>query len=246
MIKAVIVDDEKHSSETLIIELRRFCQDIDVIASFNDPREALDKIPGLEFDVLFLDIEMPWLNGFELLAALKDIDFEVVFVTAYDQFALQAFRVSALDYLLKPVQEEDIRKICSRILRYKNQLASSRIRHLLSCIEDMNSTMPTVILPTSEGMEFVKKQNIIRCKADSNYCYIFLDNGHSLFLSKTLKEVEEILHDNSFIRVHSSHLVNINHISKYLREDGGCLLMSDKSIVPISRLKRENIMKMLR
>jgi two-component system, LytTR family, response regulator len=245
MIKAILVDDERRSSETLEIELRRHCPDIEVVAIYDDPRIALQELPSKKFDILFLDIEMPWLNGFELLKQLEYIDFEVVFVTAYDQFAIQAFKVSALDYLLKPVQEEELKSLCKK-LKEKHQLQSSeRVDFLMERIKSMDSESSVIILPTSEGLEFIKKSNIIRCESSSNYCYIYLTEGKKLFLAKTLKDIEEIISDKSFVRVHLSHLINIRHLTKYANEDGGMLVMEDGSRVPMSRMKKNDIIKLI-
>jgi len=243
-IKAILVDDEKHSNETLRIELSRHCPEVEVIKDFTNSPLALDEIPHLEFELLFLDIDMPFLNGFELLRQLKNINFHVIFITAYDNYAIDAFKVSAVDYLLKPVQGKDLTKAVEKV-HNRNQPMTEESLSLLIHNLDRKNTHKRIVLPTSEGLEIVDSKDIIRCKADNNYSHVYLKNERHIFLSKSLKTMQKLLPDSHFIRVHQSHLVNSDCIKKYIKKDGGYLIMENNTEVPVSNSKRDNLLERL-
>jgi len=191
--KAILVDDEKHALETLEWELKQSKMDIEIVGKFDSSQEALIFLKKHTPDVLFLDIEMPFMNGFELLEALGQIDFEVIFTTAYDQFALNAFKVSALDYLLKPVDRSELEEA---LIKAKNADAGRATREQLQFLaQKLKGENNKVALPSFEGLEFVELEDIVRCKSDSNYTNIHLVNGDKILVSKTLKQIEE-LHTN--------------------------------------------------
>lgn len=247
MINAVIIDDESHAIKGLIYELEQNCPEVNVVANSTDPIEAIRLINELKPDLVFLDIEMPVMNGFELLQSLKDkIDFDVIFVTAYDQYAVKAFKFSAIDYLLKPVNGDELKNAIALLQKRKYSFNNDHLAALMTNIGKKNTALERVVLPTSQGLEFVEVKNIVRCESDSNYCRVFLKGGDQLFLAKTLKEIESILFDHGFYRIHNSHLISLLHVSRYNHTDGGEIEMSDGSQVPVSRSRKNEFLKRFR
>jgi two-component system, LytTR family, response regulator len=240
MIKTVILDDELHSTETLGFFLSKKCPEIELLKSYNDPVAAKEFLIATPIDLLILDIEMPRLNGFELLKALQPFDFEVIFLTAYNEFALKAFRYSAFDYFLKPLDEMELAASLNRLGAKKRDIQSEdRLKYLLEIMQPTEQKPKKIALPTMEGYEFVELNHIIRFESDSNYVKIFMDNKKSLVICKTLKDIEESLKESNFLRIHNSHLVNLDFVEKYLKTGGGALLTKDGYEVPISRLRKD-------
>ncbi|GAB3923675.1 LytR/AlgR family response regulator transcription factor [Larkinella terrae] len=238
MIKAVIIDDEAHCRETLSMQLEKYCPEIQVVAQFRSAPEGLRFLVEQAPDVLFLDVEMPVMNGFELLEQLTTIPFDVIFTTGYDSYAIKAIRFSALDYLLKPIDKDDLRKAVAKIKRPSEQQMAQQIELLLQKL-DTKKVLQKIALPTNQGFEMVPIEAIIRCEADNNYTHVILKTGKPLLVSRTLKEIEELLEGSSFLRVHQSHLINLNEILRYIRGEGGYVVMSDTSSVPVSRSRKE-------
>lgn len=246
MIRTVIIDDEPHATKSLEILLSEDCPQVQVIASFNHPAEALVFLRSNQIDLVFLDIDMPFMNGFELLNRLAPINFDIIFVTAYDQYAIKAFKFSAFDYLLKPVDEvELINSVRKLENKSKKSTQNSNFEHLLEVFKSGQTSVKRIALPTLEGFEFVEVEKIIRCESDSNYTKIFLQNLPMMLVSRTLKEIEEILSDLPFIRVHNSHIIAKNHVKKYVKADGGYILMIDNAEIPISRARKEEVINEL-
>ena len=238
MIKAVIVDDEKHSVATLAWKLEKFCQDVEIEAQYTDPVEALEYLKSTPPDILFLDIEMPRLNGFELLEELdQPHPFKVIFITAYDEFGIRAIKASALDYLLKPIQNQELK---AAIEKYKKKTKTE-------VIYSSQKDEPTgkIALATKESIEFVSPDEIILCNSDSNYTMVYLTGGRKKLISKTLKDVEQWLEPYNFFRAHLSHLVNLNHIKEYVRADGGYLVVTEGHSLPVARNRKEDLMRLI-
>ena len=243
MIKAILVDDEKHSLATLAWKLEKFCPDVEVVAQFNDPMEALQHLQKDPPDLLFLDIEMPRLNGFEVLEELgEELPFEVIFTTAYDEFGIRAVKVNALDYLLKPIQNQELKEA---IEKYKRK-SSKPVEVLFSNKKEEPTALPgRIALATKESIEFVTPDEIILCTSDSNYTMVYLTDGRKKLISRTLKDVEEWLEPYNFFRAHHSHLVNLRHIKEYVRADGGYLLLSNKMTLPVARNRKDELLKLM-
>jgi two-component system, LytTR family, response regulator len=245
-ITAILIDDELACTETLAIELKMYCPQVQVLASCNSAQEGLSKIVAMKPDLVFLDIEMPWMNGFELLQQLNQINFEVIFITAYDQFALRAFKFSAVDYLLKPIKKEDLIAAVNKVEQRKaKQLSTSHIEAMLNNISFLNRDFPSIAVPISEGIEFVPVDEILYCSSDNNYTYIHKVSGSPLLLSKTLKDVEGMLEHRHFIRIHQSYLVNPRHLRKYVRGQGGYVVMSDGKELPVARARKDDLLDSL-
>lgn len=243
MIKAILIDDERDALEMLEWQLRNHCPDITVAALCSDADAGMEAIRAHHPDLVFLDIEMPKKNGFELLEAFPDPPFNVIFTTAYDQFAIKAFKYAAFDFLLKPIDADDIRATVARYTRKQPGPDRAQIALLLRHLQPKQEAK--IPLPTQEGILFVDANTIVRCESSSNYCRIHFTNHTRLLIAKTLKEVEELLRDFRFYRVHHSHLINLQHIARYVKADGGYIEMSDGSSVAISRQKKEEFVALL-
>lgn len=244
MLKAVIIDDELSSCETLEWQLKEFCPDVEVVGVYRSPEIALKEVPKLKPDVVFLDIEMPHINGFEWLNKIENIDFDIIFTTAYDKYAIKALKYSALDYLLKPVEKSELKKAVekSKLSRFKT--SPEQITFLLEQIDTLKSSkkLRRIAVSTAESLTFLDLDEIICCESESNYTYLHLINGEKILISKTLKIIEDILDKDHFLRVSQSFLVNLIHIKKFVREDGGYLLLSNKMAITIAKNKKESLM----
>jgi two-component system LytT family response regulator len=197
-------------------------------------------------DVIFLDIQMPDGNGFKLLEDIGNINFDVIFTTAFDQYAIKAIKYSALDYLLKPIAPDDLKAAVDKVEKKKTgDDARTNINFLLENIKNKNTDFKKIVLSTSEGMSVVEIKNIIRCESDDCYTYFYMEDGKKVIVSKTLKEIEELLGEYNFLRPHRSHLINILHIKNYIKTDGGTVIMSDGCQVPVSRRKKDIILDII-
>ena len=244
-IKAVLIDDELSAIKMLNALLDRYCPDVDVVKCFQDPFLALDFLENHPMDMVFLDVEMPGMTGFELLERIKKPQFDTIFTTAYDQYALEAFKADAVDYLLKPVDEEELIKAVKKTLD-KKQIGQLEIDKIVSKINEHAEVNNFKIgLPFFDGVEFVPIGQIIYCEAENNYTQVVLTDGTKRVVSKTLKDIEKMIPHDFFFRVHNSYLINLNYVHKYMRNDGGYLIMSNGSRVKISRTKKEVLLTKL-
>lgn len=242
-LRAIIVDDESDAIKNLKWEIEQFCDGVEVCDTFTDPKEAISGINYLKPDCVFLDIEMPEMDGFQLLKNLSYKDFEIVFTTAYDQYALKAFKAEAIDYLLKPIDTDDLQNSVERVKeRKRNNGLGKNIKDLL----DSYTQKPNdrLALSFSGKIKFVEIDDIIYCKSNGSYTEIFFSNAKTEVVSKKIKEMEEATH-TSFFRVHHSYLVNLNYILEYIKTDGHYLLMKNGVTIPISRSKRNDLLKKL-
>ncbi|MES1214471.1 MAG: LytTR family DNA-binding domain-containing protein [Bacteroidota bacterium] len=246
MVKAIIVDDEPYCCEALATLLERYCPEVKVADICYSGQQAIAAIGDQQPQILFLDIEMPQMNGFELLEKLGTINFDLIFTTSYDQYAIKAIRFSALDYLLKPIDREELQAAVRKVILRSRQPVMEQIELLFRKLHQPVVPVSKIALPTMEGLQLIPVDSIISCISDSNYSVLLLKDKQKLIVSRTLKETEEILEDYSFLRVHNSSIVNLNEISKYIKGEGGYLIMSDGSIVDVSRSKKEALLKKLR
>jgi two-component system, LytTR family, response regulator len=244
MIKAIIIDDEIHCQETLSIMLKEFCPNVQITDQCRSAQKGLEAIKTHKPDLLFLDIEMPNMNGFEMLEHLNEISFAIIFTTSYDQYAIKAIRFSALDYLLKPIDPKDLVSAIHKVEKQKQIPPPEHFQLLLSHLKDKKS-FSKVAIPTAEGFELIPSAQVIRCEADDNYTHFYMKGGRSITACRTLKEIEEQLEDfPSFLRVHHSYIVNLEEVMKYVRGEGGYLVMSDNSTVNVSRSRKEALLKL--
>ena len=244
MIKAILVDDEAHCLGTLSILLKEYCPEVQIVDKCRSAKAALEAIGKLKPSLVFLDIEMPGMNGFELLEKFEEVRFAIIFTTSYDQYAIKAIRFSALDYLLKPIDPEELIVAVHKVQAQKQLPAAEQFQMLLSQVQHKEPGFKKIAVPTSEGFELIPAEQVMRCEADDNYTYLYLKNKNKIVACRTLKEIEEQLQDfDFFVRVHHSYLVNLNEVTKYIRGEGGYLVMSDGATVNVSRRRKDSLMK---
>lgn len=242
MIRCVLIDDESNSLEVMEWLLKKYCPQVQIEAMCQAATEGIEAINKYKPDLVFLDIEMPHMNGFDMLEQFEKLFFDVVFCTAYDQFAIKAFKYSALNYLLKPIDPEDLKETIRRVEEKKAVPAKEQIDLLLQHLrQTATPAVQRVALTTSDGMLFVSTADILYCEAESNYTTVVLKNK-KILVSKTLKEIDEALSGPDFYRIHHSFLINLSHVQKFIRGDGGYIMMSDGKSVSISRSKRQEFM----
>ena len=244
--KAVIIDDEKHCREVLATLLQKYCTDVVVTDSFADGEEALSQIEKASPDILFLDIEMPGINGFEFLERCPQKNFEVIFSTAYNEYAIKAIKHSALDYLLKPIDKDELIRAVEKAKLHNESRTSSRVEQLLSVLSIKKNTKRFAV-PSIEGLIILNSEEILYCESDGPYCtFHFTTSVKPLLTSKTLKEAEEVLHDvGEFFRVHNSFLINFKFVKKYIRGEGGEVIMSNGKTIPVARSRKQEFLKLL-
>lgn len=241
-IRSIIIDDEPNNVENLQLIINANCLDVEVVATAFNAIDGIEIIRQHQPELVFLDIQMPGASGFEVLKAFPTINFEIIFITAYDQYGIQAIKFSALDYLLKPI---NIPEFKLSIEKAKQKIGSRKQNHsienLLEYIKAGQKDVPKIALPTSTEIAYVKINDIVRCEAANNYTTFYLQNGEYILVCKTLKEFADLLKSYSFIRTHQSHLVNLHFVKSYLKEDGGMLLLNDRTKIPISRQNRDQV-----
>lgn len=244
--RAILIDDEVNALDSLAIELKAYCPEVEILEKCLGAKKGLDAIRNLNPDLIFLDIQMPWMTGFELLEQLDDFSLDIIFVTAHDEYAIKAFEVNAVDYLLKPILKE---KLISAVQKAKDRkpVTSLVVKELMEAIHVKETAkLPHIAIPVPEGLDFVKIVDILYASADSNYTFIHLVNGKSILLSKTLKQVEAMVEGRSFFRIHQSYLVNLAHIQKYIKGQGGALIMDNGKSLPVSRASKPKLMALIR
>lgn len=243
MIKAIIVEDEANNRENLRLALQAYCPEVAVIGEADSALTAIDLIRECSPDLVFLDIAMPMGNGFDLLESLPAITFDIIFVTAFDQYAIRAIKFAAVDYLLKPLDIFELKKAVGRVLN--KQLHRQQHANLQVLLDNLQQQEQKIALPQSDHIEFVAISEIIRCRGDRNYTYFYLRDGRSLLVSRTLKEFSDLLEDCDFFRVHQSHLVNLHYIQKYSKRDGGTLITTDQEMIPVARARKDKLLEIL-
>lgn len=245
ILKAILIDDEASSLQNLRQKLEEYCPQVKVVASIQNPEEAIPIIRDNQPDVIFLDIKMPRMSGFCLLEQLGSYDAEIIFTTAYDQFAIDAIRVSAFDYLLKPLSIDDLQKAIARLSPRPPGQTQERLNVLQQTMREEKPKENKIAIPTNTGLEFVMIKDILRIESSSNYSRLFLAGGNSLLVTKLLKDFEEILMPHGFFRVHKSHLINMGYIRKYIRGDGGQIVMENGDMVDVARRKKEEFLSLI-
>ena len=245
MISCVLIDDEKNALEMMEWLLKTYCPQVEIAAMCNSSEQGVEVINRLRPDIVFLDIEMPNMNGFDMLEKFDRLFFDVVFCTAYDQFAIKAFKYSALNYLLKPVDPDDLKMTIRRIEEKRSSPTREQFDLLLQTMKQGSKTTPQrIALTTGDGLIFVPTADIIYCEAESNYTNVVLNGGKKILVSKVLKDIDESLSGPDFYRVHSSFLININRIKKFVRGEGGYIIMDNDATISISRSKRQEFMEL--
>jgi two-component system, LytTR family, response regulator len=239
-LNCIIIDDEKHCIKTLTNLLETSFPEVKILSSCFDSTKAYDLIRHHRPDFIFLDIEMPFLNGFDLLSKFEHLDFDVIFTTAYDSYAIKAIKYSALDYLLKPVDKEDLAFAIEKIISKKSSITKAQLQ-MASAVH--SKLLPdTIALPTSNGLTFASVEDIIYCTADVSYTRLHMTDTSEILLSRTLGDVGELLSEYDFFRIHHSSLVNLKQVKKYIRGEGGEVVMSDGKSLVVARTRKSDFL----
>lgn len=244
MLEAVLVDDEIKALQSLSWELTNFSKEIKVVASFTDPFEALAYLEQNTPDCLFLDIEMPTMDGFQFIQKLQNKEFPVVITTAYNQYAIKALKNEAIDYLLKPIDTDDLVATIAKIKKFNNRNYTADKLEKILLKFNSNSLQKKITFNTDGKLLFLESDEILYAESDGNYTTLFLSDGQKILLTKKLKEVNEILPDNIFFRIHNSYIINMTKIKEFLKTDGYVILQSDHKI-PVSRQKKSDFLDLI-
>ena len=243
MLRTILIDDEPNSRDALKALLEHYCPEVTVIGQASSAEHGVQLLREQTPDLLFLDVEMPLGSGFDLLDALGQVSFDVIFTTAHDHYALRAIKFCALDYLLKPVGVGDLREAVAKAQRPKPSL-TTQLRTFYDNLQVRKGNGASkVVLPTQQGFEVVEVARIVRCQADDNYTLFVLTGKEKILVSRTLKEYEELFSEYDFLRVHQSPLINADHVKRYIKGSGGYVQLSDDSIIEVSRRKKDELMK---
>ncbi len=245
LLKAILVDDELSSLQNLKQKLTEFCPDVEILATTQKPEEAILLIQQYKPDVIFLDIEMPRMNGFRMLDELGEFNFDIIFTTAYNHYAVDAIRISAFDYLMKPIAIKDLQNAVERLAKHRHLHTKDKLEVLRTSLTNSKSQEEKIAIPSSEGLEFIPIKNIMHIESSSNYCKIFFADGKSLLVTKLLKDFEDMLLPYNFYRVHNSHLINLAYIKKYIRGEGGQVIMQNGDVIDVARRKKEEFLKLI-
>lgn len=246
MLNAIIIDDEANSRNALRQKLMNNCPEVTIIAECENGEEGIKSIEANKPDIIFLDVEMPRMNGFTMLQQLQQHDFEIIFITAYDHYAIKAIKYSALDYLVKPVEVSDLKIAVEKAaLKRKSSSGNMALETLLHNLMNKQKEHHRIAIPSMEGLQFVETSDIIYLEAQSNYSTFHLTGNKKITVSKTLKDFEELLPSNIFLRIHHSYIININCIEKYVKGDGGQVLMKNGALLDVARRKKEEFMKII-
>ena len=245
MIRSIVIDDEQHCVRSLLSDLQQHCPAVEVVEACSSAKEGMMAIKKLNPDLVFLDVEMPWMNGFEMLEVLGEINFSIIFTTAHDEFAAKAFRISAVDYLLKPIDASDLKAAVQKVEKKMDE--GSSLHHISNLLRNMRqpSSEQKIALPQREGYEFVDVSTIIYCTAEGAYTKIFIEGKKTMLISRTLGDVEELLSPELFQRIHHSTVVNVSYISQFLRTDGGSVVLKNGENLSVSKAKKEMLMARL-
>ncbi|MFN8243647.1 MAG: LytTR family DNA-binding domain-containing protein [Ferruginibacter sp.] len=243
MVTAIIVDDETKGRLALREKLTAYCPEVNIIAEASNGQEALFLIRQYQPQLVLLDIEMPKMNGFEMLNELKEKNFHIIFTTAYDQYAIRAIRYAAFDYLLKPIDIEELKTAVAKIAAAENLQTQKQLQLLEQNLQQPKKLLHKLAVPTLEGLFFFDLSEIVHLEANSNYTLIYFSGKPKITASRTLKEFEEILPEDIFFRTHHSHIINLHFIKRYIRGDGGQIELLNGDYVDVSRRKKEEFLK---
>ena len=243
-LEAVLVDDEEKALQSLSWELTNFSEEIDVVASFTDPFEALGYLEYNTPDCLFLDIEMPTMDGFQFIQKLKNQDFPVVITTAYNQYAIKALKNEAIDYLLKPIDSDDLKDTITKIRKFNSRVYTAEKLEKMLLNFNSNSIHRKVTFNTDGKLVFLESDDILYAESDGNYSTVYLADGQKIVLTKKLKEVNALLPSDSFFRIHNSYIINLSKIKEFIKTDGYVVLSSNHKI-PVSRQKKSDFLDLI-
>ncbi len=245
MVNTIIVENDVSCCQMLITLLHKYCPEVNVISCHYVAAEAITAIKQQQPSLVFLNIELPEMNGFELLEHLAPINFDLIFTSNYEQYALKAIHLNPIDYLVKPIDPQELQKAVHKVVAHFQKPIEQQMETLLHKLNHPSKPVNKIAMPTIEGLQIIAINTLIYCESSSNYTTLYLKNTQKIVVSKTLKEIQEMLEDYSFIRCHHSYLVNINEVSKYVKGEGGYLVMSNGSNIDVSRSRKEMVIKKL-
>jgi two-component system, LytTR family, response regulator len=239
-LRTIIVDDEPDAVNFISSIIGEYCFSLEIVGTANNVTEGVSKIKEKNPDLVFLDVEMPNGTGFDLLKHFPEKEFDVVFITAFNHYAIKAIKFSAVDYILKPININEFIEAVNKVILKRSEKSSQSNDNFKILLENLKSTLPTrLAIPTSDGMEYLNPKDIIRIEADRSYSWFFITGNRKILVSKHLKEFQQLLSDRSFFRAHNSHLINLKYVKKYIRKEGGYIEMLDGEQIPISRNRKE-------
>jgi len=243
---AILIDDERNSRNALHQKLITNCPGITILAECENGEQGIAAIEKQKPDIVFLDVEMPRMNGFVMLQQLQQRNFELIFTTAYDQYAIQAIRFSALDYLVKPIEIKALKEAVERAReRRQSEIPNQRIETLLHNLVNEQHQQSRIAIPSQDSIQFVQLADIIYLEAESNYTSIYMQEAERIFVARTLKDFEDLLPSAQFFRIHHSFIINTNHMRKFFKGDGGQVLMSNGKMIDVSRRRKEEFIRMI-
>lgn len=247
MIRTVVIDDEVKARETIQNMVKTYCPDVEVVGTAGSVSQGIELLGSTRVDLVLLDIKMADGTGFDLLRKLGKVDFLVIFITAFEEFAIRAIKFSALDYILKPLDPDEL---ANAIEKAKKAIRADNINEKLEALFDnldtLNTNTKKIVLKTADSVHIVNIADVVRCESEKNYTHFFTVGNEKITVSKTLKEYNELLAEYKFIRVHQSHLINLAHIKRYDKQKGGILTMDDNSTVPVAFRKKDDLMRLFR
>ena len=245
MIRALIIDDEQNCIDSLVFDLEKNCPDVEVVETCTSPKQGLLSIKNLNPDLVFLDVQMPWMSGFEMLQFVDKINFTIIFTTAFDQFAAKAFRISAIDYLLKPIDVNDLKEAVKKAANKIQQKSGvENIANLLQNFKQPEGNQ-RIAFPGRDGFQFVEASKIVYAQAEGSYTHVFLNDKRKLVISKTLSDIEEMLPPDLFHRIHHSTLVNLSHVTHLFKSDGGYIVLDNGEKLAVSKSRKDSLLERL-
>jgi two-component system, LytTR family, response regulator len=247
-VRVIIVDDEKSSAQVLNNLIEKYLPELEVLSICDKAEFAIESILVQNPELVFMDIELPTMSGFDILERTKAAIFDVIFTTAHSQYGIKAIQYSAIDYLLKPIHQNELLEAVERVKAHRAALQPlDKVRLLLDNLQQLqqNETFNRIAVPTGEGLKFVNASDIIRCASSNNYTTIFTIQKEKILVSKTLKDIETLLSGHNFCRIHNSHLINLSHIAKFIKGSASFLVMADNTEVEVSRRKKDELIKIL-
>ncbi len=246
MLRSIIVEDEKPNARLLKNLLEKYCPEIELVGICHSVKEALQDIPVLQPDLVFMDVMLTDGNAFDILTELEKINFKIIFTSAYNDFAVKAIKFSALDYIVKPVNITELKEAVQKAVEnISKKDEPKQYEILLQNVNSPSGKLQKIALPTLEGHVFIHLDSIIRCEADGSYTNFFMESKVKLVVSKPIKEFDNLLSSQNFFRVHNSHLINISHIQKYMKGTGGYVVMDDGAMVEVAVRRKEEFLKVM-